>query len=86
MVEGINEDRTFKYKTTISCEEIITYAYYLLNIGLAVFCLYSLKDIRSISMLISELSSMLGLILLIIGVLHFNNIVLIALLHKYFKP
>jgi hypothetical protein len=64
---------------------LLRIAYYLLNIGLAVFCLYSIKNIETLEMMMVELSRMLGFILLVIGVLHFNNILLISLLHKHFK-
>ena len=64
---------------------LLRIAYYLLNIGLTVFCLYSIDQVENFEMMIAELSTLIGMILLIIGVLHFNNIILIALLHKHFK-
>lgn len=60
-------------------------ANYLLNIGLAVFCLHAIKNIATIDAMVRELSEMIGFILLVIGVLHFNNIIVIYLLHKHIK-
>ena len=64
---------------------LLRIAYYLLNIGLAVFCLYAIKNIATIDAMVRELSEMIGFILLVIGVLHFNNIIVIYLLHKHIK-
>lgn len=64
---------------------LLRVAYYLLNIGLAVFCLYNTQDVQAIPKMISELSEMIGFILLVIGVLHFGNIITIYLLYKHFK-
>lgn len=66
--------------------KLLRLAYYFLNIGLTVFCLYTIKNINSLEAMLVEISEMIGFILLIIGVLHFNNIILIALLHKHLKP
>ena len=64
---------------------LLRLAYYLLNIGLTVFCLYSIKNIENIEMMFIEISTMIGFILLVIGILHFNNILMIYLLHKHYK-
>ena len=64
---------------------LLRLAYYLLNIGLAIICLYSIENIETIEMMIKEVSVMIGFILLIIGILHFNNIVMIYLIHKHYK-
>ncbi len=65
---------------------LLRIAYYLLNIGLTIFCLYSIRNISSVEMIITEVCRMLGFIMLTIGILHFNNIILITLFHKHFKP
>ncbi len=64
---------------------LLRIAYYLLNIGLTVFSLYSINNIENLEMMVVEVSEMLGFILLIIGVLHFNNIIMISVLYKHFK-
>lgn len=65
---------------------LLRIAYYLLNLGLTVFCLYTIKDLEQPAKMIAQVSEMIGIILLILGVLHFNNILLIFLLHKHLKP
>lgn len=69
----------------IRINKLLRLAYYLLNIGLTIFFLYSLKQIISITDMIEEISRKVGFILLTIGSLHFNNIMIIYFLHKYFK-
>lgn len=64
---------------------LLRIAYYFLNIGLTFYCLYTNKNIENYAMMIAEVSEMIGFILLVIGVLHFNNIMMISLLHKHFK-
>jgi len=65
--------------------KLLRIAYYFLNIGLTFYCLYTNKNIENYQMMIAEVSEMIGFILLVIGVLHFNNIIMISLLHKHFK-
>lgn len=64
---------------------LLRIAYYLLNIGLTFYCLYSNENIENYEMMIVQVSEMIAFILLVIGVLHFNNIMMISLLHKHFK-
>lgn len=65
--------------------KLLKIAYYLLNIGLAVWSLHSLKEITSTVAMILEISSRLSYILLIIALLHMLNIYTVYLIHKQFK-
>lgn len=65
--------------------KLLRTAYYLLNIGLAVWSLHSMREIRNSVQAILEISSRLSFILLLIGTLHFINIYTVYLLHKHYK-
>ena len=64
---------------------LLRVAYYLLNIGLAIWTLHSIKNIESSEQVILELSNRLSFILLVIGILHFINIYTVYLIQKHFK-
>ena len=64
---------------------LLRIAYYLLNIGLAVWSLHSMREINNSIEMILEISSRLSYILLIIGLLHFFNIYTVYLIYKNFK-
>ncbi len=64
---------------------LLRIAYYLLNIGLAVWNLNYLKEINTINSMVLEISSRLSFILLIIAILHGFNLTIIFLIHKHFK-
>lgn len=68
-----------------SINKMLKIAYYLLNIGLAIWTLHSIRDIFSSVEMILEISKRLSTILLIIGILHFINIYTLYLIHKHFK-
>lgn len=74
-----------QHETGYRINRLLRIAYYLLNIGLTFFCLYSIDNVQNLESMITEVSQLIGIILLIIGGLHFNNIIIISLLHKYFK-
>ena len=65
--------------------KLLRIAYYLLNIGLAIWSLHSMIEINNADEVILEISSRLSYILLIIGTLHFINIYTVYLIHKHFK-
>ncbi len=65
--------------------KLLRTAYYLLNIGLAVWSLHSMRNINNAVEAILEISSRLSFILLLIGTLHFINIYTVYLLHKHYK-
>lgn len=65
--------------------KLLKIAYYLLNIGLAIWSLQSITEILSFVAMILEISKRLSTILLIIGILHFINIYTLYLIHKHFK-
>ncbi len=64
---------------------LLRIAYYLLNLGLAIWSLHSMKEIHNSVEVILEISSRLSYILLIITALHFINIYMVYLIHKHFK-
>lgn len=68
-----------------SINKTLRIAYYCLNIGLSVWNLQSLKNINSFEQSIVEISTRFSLILLIIGILHFTNILTIYFIYKHFK-
>ena len=65
--------------------KLLRIAYYLLNIGLAIWSLHSIKNIGSSTEMILEISSRLSYILLIIASLHFINIYTVYFIYKHFK-
>lgn len=65
--------------------KLLRIAYYLLNIGLAIWSLYSMIEIQTSTAMILEITRRLSYILLIIGSLHFINIYTVYLIHKHFK-
>ena len=65
--------------------KLLRVSYYLLNIGLAVWSLHSMRNIHSVVEMILELAGKLSVILLLIGTLHFINIYTIYSIHKHFK-
>ncbi|PKH49203.1 hypothetical protein CXF68_00210 [Tenacibaculum sp. Bg11-29] len=65
--------------------KLLRIAYYLLNIGLTVWSLNSLKEINSATMMILEICNRLSYILLIIASLHIINIYTVYIIHKQFK-
>lgn len=65
--------------------KLLRIAYYLLNLGLAIWSLHSLKDIENSVEVILEISGRLSFILLIIASLHFVNMFTVYLIYKHFK-
>lgn len=65
--------------------KLLRIAYYLLNLGLAIWSLHSMREIENSVEVILEISTRLSFILLIIASLHFINIYTVYLIHKHFK-
>ena len=65
--------------------KLLRTAYYLLNIGLAIWSLHSMREITTSVDVILEISYRLSYILLIIATLHFSNIYMVYLIHKHLK-
>lgn len=61
---------------------ILLVAYYLFNIGYALLRLNNWKRINSVEMLIADLSVNLGLLILILGLMHYMNMFIIYFLSK----
>ena len=66
----------FKDRTELakSINKILLTGYYLTNIGYAIITISYWEDINSITGIFSSLSSTLGKIILLLAVLHYNNI------------
>jgi hypothetical protein len=65
--------------------KLLRIAYYLLNLGLAIWSLHSMREIENSVEVILEISKRLSFILLIIASLHFINIYTVYLIYKHFK-
>ncbi|WP_405564922.1 hypothetical protein [Polaribacter sp. Asnod6-C07] len=65
--------------------KLLRIAYYLLNLGLAIWSLHSMSEIETTKEMILEISARLSYILLIIASLHFINIYSVYLIHKHYK-
>ena len=65
--------------------KLLRIAYYLLNLGLAIWSLHSMKEINSYVEVLLEICSRLSFILLVIALLHFINIYTVYLIHKHIK-
>lgn len=60
-------------------------AYYCLNIGLAIWTLNSIKNITTLSQIITEVALRFSYIVLVIAIIHFINITTIYIYYKHFK-
>jgi len=56
--------------------------YYLVNLGYVAIVISNFGTVDSLNLAMNELSKKLGAILLILGFLHFNNIILLHLLSR----
>jgi hypothetical protein len=56
--------------------------YYLVNVGYITIAISSFETINSTQLMITELAYKIGTILLILGILHFNNILILHILSK----
>ena len=65
--------------------KLLRTAYYLLNIGLAIWSLHSMREINTSIEVILEICNRLSYILLIIASLHFINIYAVYLIYKHYK-
>ncbi|WP_439128396.1 hypothetical protein [Polaribacter sp.] len=65
--------------------KLLRIAYYLLNLGLAIWTLQAMREIYTVAEIILEISSRLSYIILIIASLHFINIYSVYLIYKHFK-
>lgn len=59
--------------------------YYLVNLGLIALSIGTFGELSSTSILVEVLSSKLGQVLLVLGVLHFNNIIVLHYLSGHKK-
>ena len=67
---------------TKTLNNMLLTGYYLVNLGYVAIAITSFEDITNTQLLLTELATKIGTILLILGVLHFNNIIVLHLLSK----
>ena len=67
---------------TKTLNNMLLTGYYLVNLGYVAIAITSFEDISNTQLLLTELATKIGTILLILGVLHFNNIIVLHLLSK----
>ena len=65
--------------------KLLRIAYYLLNIGLVIWSLNTMKEITTSIHIIKEIVKRLSYVFLIIGCLHYINIYTVYLIHKHLK-
>lgn len=65
--------------------KLLRTAYYLLNIGLVIWSLNTMKEIITSTDIIKEIINRLSYVFLIIGCLHYINIYTVYLIHKHLK-
>jgi hypothetical protein len=68
-----------------SVNKLLVVGFYLVNVGYAVYTLKIFSDIKSIQVVIEELSIKLGAIILILGGMHFFNLFVFFKLRKRAK-
>jgi len=61
-----------------SVNHLLVVGFYLLNIGYILLALKTNKDINSLRIAIEFLSQQIGIVLLVLGLLHFFNVMIIA--------
>lgn len=61
-----------------SVNHLLVVGFYLLNIGYILLALKTNKDINSLRVSIEFLSQQVGVVLLVLGVLHFLNVLIIS--------
>ena len=61
-----------------SVNHLLVVGFYLLNIGYILLALKTNKDINSLRVSIEFLSQQVGIVLLVLGVLHFLNVLIIS--------
>ncbi len=69
-----------RFTTTIN--NLLLTGYYLVNMGYIAISITSFREINSALELMSELTEKVGMIFLILGVLHYNNILVLNLMSK----
>ncbi|NLR93872.1 MULTISPECIES: hypothetical protein [Flammeovirga] len=74
-----------KEELSVQINKMLLIGYYLLNIGYAAITIISWNNINSIEELIITISNKIGVIVLVIGLLHYMNIYIIKnYIHKLF--
>ena len=64
---------------------VLRIAYYFMNLGLVIWTLKSLKNIKTYQLLLEEIATRLSFIVFIIAFLHVINLITIYKSHKHFK-
>lgn len=66
-----------------SINNLLLIGYYLINIGYAIITISYWETVNNVAEIISSLTFSLGKIILILAVLHYNNIFWLQLTHKH---
>ncbi len=66
------------FTTTIN--NLLLVGYYLVNIGYLAITVVNFDQLQSLELVLIALADKIGVILLILGILHFNNIIILTLL------
>ena len=69
---------------TLSTNKILLICYYLLNLGYTLFSIGTWPQIHDIAQMIADLSSKMGILLLLLGIIHITNMLVIVYV-AYFK-
>ena len=72
-------------KYTDRVNHLLLVGYYLVNLGYAALIISSWGHVGSVEELVTSLASRIGKIMLILAVLHYNNMAVIILLTKFNK-
>ena len=68
------------FTTTIN--NLLLVGYYLVNIGYLAIAIINFSQLDSLELVLIALSQKIGVILFILGILHFNNIFILSLLSR----
>ena len=69
---------------TLSTNKILLICYYLLNLGYTLFSIGTWSQIHDMAQMFADLSSKMGVLLLLLGVIHIMNMLVIVYV-AYFK-
>lgn len=65
-----------------SINRLLLIGYYLVNLGFSAFCLTNWENIKNYAQLLTVISNKVGFILLILGILHALNLIIIYIASK----
>jgi hypothetical protein len=75
----------FEEKVALSINKLLLVAYYLFNIGYALYQINNWGKILTITALVEKLMTEVGYIILLLGVMHYINLFIIQYIQKFIK-